>query len=208
MSDDEAATNDAGLDHLIIRVPQLDHAIEAFDQLTGVTPMRGGQHPGRGTENALVSLGSGHYLELMAPIERNDANAADTLRLGGWALRTRDLTTLGAQVATAGLAVTPPQPGSRRTPGGALLEWRTSALLPPGIEGAPFLIEWGSRTPHPSGTSPEGCRLLSVDVETPEAERMSVFLRTAGSGSPVRQAARWRLQATLMCPTGRVIFTS
>ena len=57
----------AGLDHILIGVPNLDDGIRAFEQATGVTPVRGGKHPSRGTENALVSLGRGAYIEIIAP---------------------------------------------------------------------------------------------------------------------------------------------
>jgi len=209
MSAHDAAAQDGALDHLIVHVPDLKRGIARFVADTGIVAVRGGQHPGRGTENALVSLGPGRYLELLAPIEKREGNAHDsTLRLGGWAVRSDDLAMLIQRVSAAGLSMSAPQPGSRRMPTGALLEWRTAALLPPGIQGAPFVIEWRSGTPHPSGTAPEGCRSERLEIETPEAAQLSMFLRAAGSSSPVRQAALWRMQAVLACPTGRVVLTS
>src|SRR4028119_1506954 len=56
----------AVLDHVIVGVADLDEGIAAFTAATGVQPVRGGQHPGRGTENALVSLGDDVYLEIIA----------------------------------------------------------------------------------------------------------------------------------------------
>src|SRR3982751_6588093 len=54
-------------DHLLLGVSDLDHGINWFEQRAGVRAVRGGVHPGRGTKNALVSLGEAHYLEIIAP---------------------------------------------------------------------------------------------------------------------------------------------
>lgn len=55
------------IDHIILGAPELESAMTAFEQQTGVRPLHGGLHPNLGTENALVSLGDDFYLEIIAP---------------------------------------------------------------------------------------------------------------------------------------------
>jgi glyoxalase-like protein len=210
----EAVTYDVGLDHIILSVTNLARGMAAFTRLTGVVPKRGGQHPGRGTENALVSLGANHYLEILAPTasatDTNVADATDTISLRpvGWALHTRALDHLILRVRAAGFSLAGPIPGSRRTPENMLLEWRTAGTSGPGLAFAPFFIEWAASTAHPSTNSPGGCRLTSWTVIQPDTTRLSAFLRAAGYESTLRIGTAPGMQLVLDCPRGRVSFPS
>src|SRR5262245_58945838 len=104
----------ADIDHVIIAISSLDRGIADFAALTGVTPEKGGQHPGRRTQNALVSLGDGRYLEILAPAasvsKPESVIPFPKLTLGGWALHGG----LDAQLAglkAAGFATVGPTPG-------------------------------------------------------------------------------------------------
>lgn len=204
----EAVIRDVDIDHVILATPDLSRGIEEFARLTGVTPLRGGQHPGRGTENALVSLGAGHYLELLAPIGGRTDSSALHLTPMGWALHTRALPSLIALVRAAGFELAGPMPGSRRTPDSTLLQWRTASAAGPGLELAPFFIEWAAGTPHPSTTSPGGCRLVGLELVAPDTARLQEFLRAAGFHADVRSGNPRGFRLRLECPRGRVTFTS
>jgi len=203
----EPMTLDVGLDHLILATTSLTRGMEEFTRLTGVVPRRGGQHPGRGTENALVSLGPGHYLELLAPIVPAGDSASTHLTPAGWALHTRDLPGLIDRVRAAGLQLLGPIPGSRQTPDSTLLQWKTASTAGPGLEVAPFFIEWAPGTPHPSSTAPGGCRLVTIEVVAPDTTRLHDFLKAAGHPAVLRAGSPRGLRFSLDCPRGRVSFS-
>jgi Glyoxalase-like domain len=203
----------AGLDHILIGVPNLDDGVRAFERATGVAAVRGGRHPSRGTENALVSLGGGQYIELIAPQPNAEPNEFVTqLRalkgptLVGWAVHVVDADAAAKRLAAAGFAPAERRPGSRVTPQGATLEWTTFDVEKPRIAGAPFFIQWSATTTHPSVTSPGGCTLASFEVGDPDADALLRLLRTVGVKADVRKAARPQMRLTIRCGERRATF--
>ena len=219
----------ARFDHLVIGIRSLAEGIEQFEKLTGVKPAVGGQHPGRGTENALVSLGPGAYLEILAP--QPDAQLSDTdARLRGldrltivtWAVAVEDAIAAAAALNLAGFGTTPAKRGSRVTPAGERLEWTIFKLDGGAISMAPFFIQWDGSTRHPSGTAPGGCALERLAVREPDQDRLRAVLDALGvtgvtvEGGKARieaaeariEAPETRIEAGIRCATRTAVLTT
>lgn len=204
----------ARIDHVILAVPELSAGIAELARRTGITAVRGGVHPGRGTQNALMSLGAGTYLELLAPsgeLPDTTARAASLRSLPGptpfgFAIGTDDLAATSAAVRAAGIEVSDPIAGARRTTAGDTLHWQTAGLGLDPVEEAPFVIQWDAGTRHPSSTSPTGCRLQQLEQVTRDARRFAALVRALHLPITVRPGARESLRIVLDCPGGVVRF--
>lgn len=209
-----AGESDVGIDHLILAIGDLERGIEQFERLTGVRPVFGGVHPGRGTQNALVSLGEGQYLEILAPDPRQTAAAPamqdlrmlESLTPVGWAAAAQDLEGVQARLTAAAIQTTPIRPGSRERPDGTRLEWSTLSLAASQSVTLPFFIRWADMSMHPSRTTPAGCTLASLRLEDPVPQRVRAVLGSLPRGVLVEARAEPGLSFILDCPTGRVTF--
>jgi hypothetical protein len=153
------------IDHVLIAVEDLDAAARAFEVQTGLRSVPGGRHEAWGTANRIVPLGA-TYLELIAVV---DPAVAATATVGrwvaaapwnrpmGWVVRTDDVAAVARRLHLQ------PAEGSRTTPDGRLLRWRTAGIERAAREPSlPFFIEWGEGTPHPGAE-----RLGPGDADAP-----------------------------------------
>jgi Glyoxalase-like domain len=200
------------VDHVIVGAADLDSGIAALREATGLTAQRGGVHPGRGTRNALLSLGAWSYLELVAPSGEPDSSGTTAwlasltqLTPAGWAVAAPDLAATLHRLAEAGFAFTAPIRGSRRQPDGSVLRWTTAHPLGDRTGLAPFLIQWEPGVPHPAETSPAGCRLTSVELAAATPDPLRQLLAKMGAPATVSLAPASAIRLTLRCPTGEII---
>ena len=202
------------VDHIIYAVEDLDQGIADIEARLGVRAVRGGAHPGLGTHNALISLGPHTYLEIIAPDPAQPAPAQprplgmDGLtgpKLVGWAANAPSLETLVSDANARGYPMFAPAPGERRTPDGALLTWRSTALedydFGDGV--VPFFIDWGA-TPNPATTSPQGARLVSLRAEHSDVAAIRAALTGLGITLEVSEGAAPTLIAVIEGPRGQI----
>ena len=203
------------VDHVLLGAPDLDRAMAWFEQRTGVKPVFGGVHPGRGTRNALVSLGARHYLEIIAPDPAQKAfNFQIDLRkfaspkIVNWAVAA-DVDAAAATARRLKYDVYGPQEGSRMRPDGSQLLWRSVGVLAPfrdaEVDPMPFFIQWGKDTRHPSEDSPAGCRLLALELRHSNPNLLRAVLASFDIDAAVMRGDRPGLTATLDTPKGRVM---
>lgn len=159
------------IDHVVIPVGDLASAASVLESKYGLMSVEGGRHPGWGTANRIVPLGDA-YLELVTVV---DGDAARKSPFGRWVLGAKTGAPLGWAVRTDAIEEVavrlglPVSDGSRTTPDGRVVRWRTVGLQQATTEPAlPFFIEWGDpaavpwRAPvsHPSGD----VRILGVGL--------------------------------------------
>src|SRR5713226_6092356 len=197
------------LDHILLGCSDLDRGIDLVKESTGVRATLGGVHPGRGTRNALLSLGERRYLEIIAP----DSSQGSILhfpqilgmkepRLIGWAVHPPDIAATAKLLRENQIAFTGPDDGSRKRPDGRVLTWKTINLADDRHGLLPFFIEWGADSVHPSKDAPAGCRLEYFEIMSADPDELSMALKRIGLGLPVQRSDKARLHALISGPKG------
>ncbi len=203
------------LDHLIVAGPDLAGLVSAFARLTGARAVAGGRHAGQGTHNALVGLGPGRYLELLAPDpEQADGDfRAGIAHLTAPALHTwcaragvADGDADGVTDRIAAIGLSPRRlPMSRRRPDGVTLRWELVFADGHPYGGLlPFFIDWMG-SPHPSGQLAPQLACTGLALAHPDPEGLRQALDALG-GRPadvrIEPAAAPALTATWLGSTG------
>jgi hypothetical protein len=201
------------IDHLVYATPDLQLGIDAIEKQLGVKATAGGQHPGLGTRNALVALGTTSYLEIIGPDpeqpkpsgpRRFGIDDLKTPRMVRWVVKSNELPAVAEKAAKSGVTLGPIASGSRRRPDGVVLAWRytdPAVVVADGL--VPFFIDWGT-SPHPALTAAKGARLTQLRAEHPDAPRVQTMLDALGLDLKVSQASAPAIIATIDSPLGRV----
>ncbi|MDR0225762.1 MAG: VOC family protein [Burkholderiaceae bacterium] len=187
------------LDHIVIAVQDLERTIADFSAL-GFQVLRGGEHPGRSTHNALVVFGDGAYFELIAwrspapeerwwqQLQRHGEGIVD------FALLPSETGAVVAAAQARGLDYETPYEGGRLRLDGARLHWRNARAR---SQDLPFLC--GDLTPralrvpegesriHPNGAA--GVARLHVAVHDLRSS-LARWRALLGEGADISEARR------------------
>jgi hypothetical protein len=203
------------LDHFILGCDDLARGIDFVEQDTGVRAAFGGVHPGRGTHNALLSLGERRYLEIMAPDPAQNVTPQiprlrelKEPRIVGWAAHIEDMEKLVERLRKASLQFEGPRPGSRQRPDGKTLHWKSLTLKDDHGGLLPFFIEWSTDSIHPSVDAPKGCSLGRFEAASPEKEDLLHAASLLGLDLYVNVSNDPSLQAIIVGPKGAITLTS
>ena len=194
------------LDHIVVTCRDLEEGARWLEERLGVAPGPGGTHALMGTHNRLLSLGPDCYLEVIAPDPSAPApgrprwfelDGRTAPALTDWVVRVDDL--------DAALAAAPDGAGEATALERGDLRWRMGVTrygrTPLG--GAhPMVLRWDG--PGAAGRLPDvGCRLVSLTVETPEAEALRVALPLDDPRLRIVPGPVLRLSAEIDTPHGR-----
>lgn len=173
------------IDHLTVTAPTLEAGVAYVEERLGVAMQPGGEHPRMGTHNALLRLGEGLFLEVIAVDPAAPAPGRPRWfgldlpggrpGLSAWVARTDDI---AATAAASPVPLGRVQPMSR-----GALNWQISipddGSTPLGGI-LPMLIQWEPGR-HPAHSLPDaGCRLASLHGRHPQATLACDALRAIG----------------------------
>jgi hypothetical protein len=203
------------LDHIILGCNDLDRGIDLVEENTGVRPAIGGVHPGRGTRNALLSLGERRYLEIIAPdpaqheiVHFPQIREMRDPRLIGWAVHPPDVAAVAKQLGENKIAFTGPDDGSRKRPDGRVLTWKTVNLADDRHGLLPFFIEWSADSVHPSEDAPKRCSLAYFEIMSVDSDELTLTLKRIGLDLPVQRSDKARLRVLISGPKGDLGLTT
>ena len=173
---------------VILGVRDLDTATRQFEA-RGFCVVDGGVHPGLGTANRVVPLGSS-YLELLGVVDREEADGnefgrallrriVDGDRLVRWSIRTNHIHRVSERLALT------PERRRRLRPDGTMLTWQAAGLERSLREAwLPFFMQWDDPSRFPGGlpvTHPVGeCALAWLQLSTPEPGRLERWTEDEG----------------------------
>jgi hypothetical protein len=203
------------LDHILLGCNDLDLGIQFVEENTGVRSAIGGVHPGRGTRNALLSLGERRYLEIIAPdpaqqkiVHFPHLREMKVPRLIGWAVHPPDIAATAKLLSENKVAFQGPADGSRKRPDGSVLNWKTINLADERHGILPFFIEWSADSVHPSKDAPKKCNLDYFSVMGVDPAELSQVFKRIGVEVPLERSDKDRLRAHITGPKGELGLSS
>jgi Glyoxalase-like domain len=204
-------------DHLVVVAQDLRQGSDWVEERLGVRPQPGGKHVPMGTHNAVLSLGAGFYLEVIAvdpeapklpqprwfdmDEPRMRATMAEGPLLAHWVARTDDIDAAAARVPDLGV----PTVMAR----GDLI-WRIT--IPddghrPGRGLVPSLIQWPGPQHPTDRMADSGCRLVAVAGEHPEPALVRAELATLGLSETMKVTYGKSPRIAAMIRTARGVAT-
>ncbi len=203
------------IDHIVYAVPDLHEAVEDFRKLSGVLPVIGGRHLDRGTHNALVNIGNGAYLELIAADTDNrdftgdrwmGVDLIDSPTIVRWSIKSEHINQDAVWLEKRNPLLSSVVEGSRQTEEGNRLAWKMTLPSPyPMVEGIPFFTDWSESSFHPCDRLPEESTLLSISISGPDVSALEVYVDDLNVPLILQESQDTCINIEIKTPTGRII---
>ena len=202
------------IDHIVYCVPNLESALDDLENRLGIRPVFGGRHLTKGTKNALLNLGNGCYLEILAVDEENDTISGPrwmgidliaTPKITRWCLKSDMLQTDSEILKSYALNLGHQDQGSRMTSDGKLLVW--NMILPashPEVELVPFMVDWSKSEMHPCDALTEKCTLQSIHLHHSNPIEIQPTLDALGWELNIDLASQAHISIDIQSPKGLV----
>lgn len=200
------------IDHLVYAVPDLEKAMDNFENLTGIRPVFGGYHTTRGTKNAVVNLGNKCYLEILAIDETNKNSSVPRwmgvdfikeAQMTRWALKSEDLEKDSTILKKYNTNFGEMSGGERKTAEDKLLKWKMILpLAAPAIDLAPFMCDWKESEAHPTDGLPQQCELMNLHFTHSSPNLALQLFSELGIHSNVLKGKSAKIFAEINTPKG------
>ncbi|MCR9290191.1 MAG: VOC family protein [Bacteroidetes bacterium] len=202
------------VDHLVYAVPDLQTAMDDLEKLLGIRPNFGGYHTAKGTKNAVLNLGNGCYLEILAVDEENKeissprwmgVDLIDKPRMTRWCLKSNDLEKDSQTLKKYNPEMGEISGGQRKMSDGNLLAW--SMIMPlaaPEVDLIPFMVDWRKSAIHPTEWMEDVCRLVALDFSHPHPEIINPILSEFSPNLIISKGKTARITAHINSPNGVV----
>ena len=199
------------LDHVVLAAPELEAAIQEFQDKTGIVPMVSGNIKGLGIKTARVSFEGSSFLEIIAPDPEQSGPIGTLLRSTGltglvpfhWAIRTTNAEALAPEVVKLGY--TPDcigMTGAKQD--GTPRKWEQLYLYGHRMRGmCPFFINWDN-SDHPCETMPIVGELIGVTIRAPGDDLIHKLIDHTGSTGFKLEKGSPHFEITFDTPEGEV----
>lgn len=202
------------IDHLVYTVHDLEAGMDWCEEKMGIRPNVGGRHQTQGTKNAVLNLGNGCYLEIIATDPANDEHTGprwmgvdliDQPKLTRWALKSSDLSADSQVLQNFNTELGIVKSGQRTLGNGNLLTWQMiMPLAAPEVDVIPFMVDWDSSDVHPTENMPDVCQLIGMEFKHPKPESLAKTMEGLALDLTIAKAAPASIVAIIKTPLGIV----
>lgn len=203
------------IDHIVYSVLDLDKAMDSIEKKLGIRPVYGGYHKTQGTKNALLNLGEGCYLEILAIDEENkEINTPRWMgidlitesRVTRWAIKSETITQDSETLKSYDSNMGEIYQGSRKTTSGDTLAWKMILPLPsPKIELMPFMVDWSGSAFHPTEKLEDTCSIKEISFEGSAPNKGNLVFDELGISNIITRSANNKISVTIEGPNGLII---
>jgi len=203
------------IDHIVYAVPDLERAMSQLEDQLGIRPVFGGFHKTQGTKNALLNLGAGCYLEILAIDEENtEINGPRWMgidlitepRVTRWAIKSETIKQDSETLKSYDSKMGEIYQGSRKTTAGETLAWKMILPLPsPKIELMPFMVDWSGSAFHPTEKLEDICSIKEISFVGNSPNTSNEVFNKLNISTFISKAEKDMISVTIKGPSGIVV---